>query len=294
MKNARRRRRLTVFDIAIGLVLLLLTLTTLYPFLYIVSMSISSPDAVMRQEVVLLPIGFSLGSYGMVFENPEVWLAYANSIYYAVFGTMLNLFCTLTGAYALSRKEFSWGRTIMKLVTLTLIFSGGLIPTFLLVSSLGLYNTRASMIIPVAVNAWNLIIARSFFVSNIHDELPESARMDGAGEIRIFVRIVLPLSLAVIAVQTLFYAVFHWNAWFRASIYLSRVELQPLQLYLKKVLLMASPDMLLGVEDAFERVAYAMQLKYAVIVVAMLPILMVYPFVEKHFVKGVMLGAVKE
>ncbi len=281
-------------DFFIELLLIIGTLVTLYPFVYIISMSISEPNAVLAQEVWLMPKGFSLGSYNMVFENKEIWTSYGNTIWYTVVGTTINVVFTLMGAYALSRREFFARNSIMVYITITMFFSGGLIPTFLLVNNLGLYNSRWAMILPGAINTWNLIVARTYFQSSIPDSMPESAKLDGSTDIGIFLKIVLPLSTPIIAVLIVFYAVGHWNAWFNASLYLGDSSLHPLQLFLRKILLMNSPDLLEGMEDAFERVAYAIQLKYASIVVATLPIVCIYPFVQKYFVTGVMLGAIKE
>ncbi|MFY9176204.1 MAG: carbohydrate ABC transporter permease [Caldicoprobacterales bacterium] len=284
-----------IWDRVIEALLILISITTLYPFIYIISMSISSPDAVLAQEVWLLPKGFSLGSYNIVFENQEIWRSYGNTLWYTVVGTTINVVFTLMGAYALSRKEFFARDAVMIYIAITMFFSGGLIPTFILVNSLGLYNTRWAMVIPGAISAWNLIIARTYFQTSIPDSLPESAKIDGCTDIGIFIKIILPLSVPIVAVLIIFYAVGHWNAWFNALLYLSDSSLHPLQLFLRKILLMNSPDMLQeGMEDAFERLAYTIQLKYSSIVVATLPIICVYPFVQKHFVKGVMLGAIKE
>jgi putative aldouronate transport system permease protein len=283
-----------VFTRINAVLLTLVTVSTLYPFIYILSMSVSEQRAVMAREVWLLPKGFSLASYYLVFENKEIWQVYGNTLWNTVVGTGINLLLTVMGAYALSRKEFAARNSIMFYIAITMFFSGGLIPSFLLVNNLGLYNTRWAMVIPGAVNAWNLIIARTYFQSSLPDSLPESAKMDGCTDFGILFRIVLPVSLPIIAVLTVFYSVGHWNAWFNALLYLSDETLHPLQLYLRKILIMNSPDMLQGMEDAFERVAYAVQLKYASIIVATLPILCIYPFVQQYFVKGVMLGAIKE
>ncbi|NMA95119.1 MAG: carbohydrate ABC transporter permease, partial [Clostridiales bacterium] len=261
-----------IFDISIGIFLIIISVVTLYPFIYIVSMSISDAAAVLSQDIWLLPKGFSLGSYKMVFENKEIWAAYANTLWYTSIGTIINLVFTLMGAYALSRKDFFARDGIMIYVAITMFFSGGLIPTFILVNNLGLYNTRWAMVIPGAISAWNLIIARTYFQSSIPDSLPESAKLDGGNDIEIFLKIVLPLSTPIIAVLIIFYGVGHWNAWFNAMLYLSDSTLHPLQLFLRKILLMDSPDMLQeGMEDTFERVAYIIQLKYASIVVTTLP-----------------------
>ena len=278
----------------IVLILALVIVVTLYPILFVFSMSISSADAVMHQQIVLWPVGFSLASYGMVFENTQIWTSYGNTIFYTVVGTLINLSLTLTCAYSLSRRSFVLRKPLMILITLTMMINGGMIPNFLLITKLGLYNTRWAILLPGAVSAWNLIIARNFFMTTIPDEIRESAYMDGADEFKFFLRFVLPLSGAIIAVMTLFYAVGHWNMWFKALIYVSDARLHPLQLFLRKVLLLNSPDMLEGLDDAFERVAYAMQLKYAVIIVATLPVMLLYPFFSKHFAKGVMVGSINE
>jgi putative aldouronate transport system permease protein len=275
-------------------VLVLLLFAALYPVIYIVSMSVSNVDAVLNREVLLLPKGFSLKSYSMVFENPQVWRSYMNTIFYTVFGTFINLALTLSCAYSVAQQRFFLRRGLMVFITLTMMFSGGMIPGFLLVTRLGIYNTRWAILLPGAVSAWNLIIARNFFMTTIPDELIESARIDGANDIGIFLKIVMPLSGAILAVMTLFYAVGHWNMWFKAMIYVPNEALQPLQLYLRNVLLLNSPEAMAGLDDIMERVAYAMQLKFAVIVVATLPVMCLYPFVAKHFVKGVMVGAIKE
>ncbi|MDR0670432.1 MAG: carbohydrate ABC transporter permease [Treponema sp.] len=275
-------------------ILILLLFATLYPVIYIVSMSVSDVDAVLNREVLLLPKGFSLKSYSLVFENPQVWRSYMNTIFYTVFGTFINLALTLSCAYSVAQQRFFLRRGLMVFITLTMMFSGGMIPGFLLVTRLGIYNTRWAILLPGAVSAWNLIIARNFFMTTIPDELIESARIDGANDIGIFLKIVMPLSGAILAVMTLFYAVGHWNMWFKAMIYVPNEALQPLQLYLRNVLLLNSPEAMAGLDDIMERVAYAMQLKFAVIVIATLPVMCLYPFVAKHFVKGVMVGAVKE
>lgn len=284
----------TVFDSFNNIFLFLITVITLYPFVYIMSMSISDPQAVLAQQIWLLPKGFSLGSYKLVFENAQIWQAYFNTIWYTVIGTSVNVMLTIMAAYALSRKEFFAKNLIMIFIAVTMFFSGGMIPTFLLVNKLGLYNTRWAMIIPGAVSAWNLIIARTYFQASIPDSLVEAAKIDGGTDIGILFKVVLPLSLPIVAVLTIFYAVGHWNAWFDALLYLSDARLHPLQLFLRKILLMNSPDMMQGMDDAFERVAYAVQLKYASIMVATLPLLCIYPFMQKYFVTGVMLGAIKE
>lgn len=266
---------------------------TLYPFVYVFSMSISEPIHVIAQEVWLYPMGFSLGAYKLVFENPEIWRSYYNTVWYAAVGTALNVVMTLLGGYPLSRPKFFLRNYIMFFISFTMFFSGGLIPLFILIRKLGLYNTRMALVLPTAVSAWYIIIARTFFRSTIHESLHESAIIDGAGEFRILMQIVIPLSKPIIAVLALFYAVTHWNSYFAALIFLPSKELQPLQLYLVRVLIQASEELLGNMDTGLSRTSYAMQLKYATIIVAVLPIVCVYPFLQRYFVKGVMIGALK-
>ena len=291
MKN---NRQIYLMDIIIGCVLLAVTAVTIYPLIYVISMSISSADAVLKQEVFLFPKGFSVGSYKLVLQNQQVWRAYYNTIWYTVVGTTINIAITIMAGYALSRRVFFLGRPAMILIVITMFFSGGLVPLFVLVSRLGLYDTRWAIILPVAVNTWNLIITRTYMQISIHESLPESAKIDGCTDIRILLSIVLPLAKPIIAVLTIFYAVFHWNSWFSSTLFLSDVGLHPLQVYLRKLLIQAQLDTAYATETTSEYIAYIEQLKYSTIVVATLPILCVYPFLQKYFVQGVMLGSIKE
>jgi len=266
---------------------------TLYPFLYTFSMSISDPMRAIAKQVWLFPKGFSLATYKLAFENQQIYTAYMNTIIYTVSGTSLNLVLTLMGAYALSRKQFFIRDPLMFFIAFTMFFSGGMIPSFLLVTQLGIYNTRWAMILPSAVNAYNLIIARTFF-STISDSLEESAKLDGANDIHIMLRIFIPLSKAIAAVMVLFYAVGHWNSYFNALLYLPSSKLIPLQLFLFRVVVKnETAMMMMGIGDAFERSIATMLLKYAVIIVTILPIICVYPFAQKYFMRGVMIGAIK-
>ncbi|RAV22624.1 carbohydrate ABC transporter permease [Paenibacillus contaminans] len=267
---------------------------TLYPFLYVFSMSISDPQYVISQAVWLLPKGFSLGAYQRIFENEGVWVAYANTVLYTVAGTAVNVVMTMLAAYPLSRRMFFARNWIMIFITFTMFFGGGLIPSFLLIKELGLYDSRWVMIIPGAVSAFLIIIARTFLQS-IPEELMESAKLDGAHDFVILAKIVIPLSKPIIAVLALFYAVGHWNSFLTAMIYLPSAELQPLQLFLMKMLIQdADASMLQDMADAHERSLISIQIKYAMIIVAILPILFVYPFLQKHFAKGVLIGSLKE
>ncbi|HHV95547.1 MAG TPA: carbohydrate ABC transporter permease [Clostridiaceae bacterium] len=281
------------FDVMNIIILVFACIVTIYPLVYVFSMSISDPDAVLAQEVFILQKGISFESYKIVFKNKDIWRAYGNTIWYTVVGTVINVCLTIMGAYALSRKHFFIGKEVMLFIAITMFFSGGLIPTFILINQLGIYNTRWALVLPEAVNAWNLIIARTYFQTAIPDSLPESAKIDGCSDIGILFKVVLPISMPIFSVLVIFYAVGHWNSWFNAQLYLSNSQLHPLQLFLRKILIMNSPDFMQGMENAFERMAYGLMLKYTSIIVATVPILLVYPFMQKHFVKGVMLGAIK-
>ncbi len=281
-------------DIIIGCVLLAITAVTVYPLIYVISMSVSSAEAVIKQEVFLFPKGFSVGSYKLVLQNSQVWRAYYNTLWYTAVGTSINIAITIMAGYALSRRVFFMRRPAMILIIVTMFFSGGLVPLFVLVSRLGLYDTRWAIVLPVAVNTWNLIITRTYLHISIHESLPESAKLDGCTDIRILFSIVLPLAKPIIAVLTIFYAVAHWNSWFSSTLFLSDVGLQPLQVYLRRLLIQAELDTAYITETTSEYIAYMEQLKYSTIVVATLPILCVYPFLQKYFVQGVMLGSIKE
>jgi putative aldouronate transport system permease protein len=235
-----------------------------------------------------------VGAYKLVFENPDVWRAYYNTIWYTLVGTTINVFMTVIGAYPLSRKNLIGRNFFTFFITFTMFFSGGLIPSFLLIKNLGLYNTRWAMVLPGAVSAWYIIIARTYFQSSIPDGLIDAAKIDGCNDISILFRIVIPLSAPIIAVLALFYAVGHWNSFFNALLYLPDKNLQPIQIYLVRVLIQASPELIGQIQDEFARSAYFIQLKYAVIIITILPIICVYPFLQKYFVKGVMIGAIKE
>ena len=280
-------------DVFIYTVLVFICLLTVYPMIYVASMSLSGPEAILKQEVWLFPIGFSLDSYRMIFETPLFWTSYLNTLWYTIIGTLINLLVTIPAAFVLSSNTFFARKFFMIMFTFTMFFTGTLIPVFIQVNKLGLYDTRWAIVLPVAVNTWNLIIARTFFKTTIPGAILESAKMDGANDITILLKVVLPISKALIAVLTIFYAVAHWNSWFTATLYLTRNELHPLQLYLRRILLTVQsafiePDMSLNM------IAVLQQIKFSSIVVATLPILFVYPFFQKYFVQGVMLGSIKE
>ncbi|MBT2760234.1 carbohydrate ABC transporter permease [Paenibacillus sp. ISL-20] len=283
-----------LFDSANVILLCLLSIVTLYPFLYVLFASISTPaEFVQHRGILLWPKGFSLDSYRMVFENPNIIRSYLNTIFYVVVGTTLNILMTALGAYGLSRKNVMWKSTIMMLIVMTMFFDGGLIPKYLLVKNMGLIDTYWALIIPSAMTTWNLIIMRTAF-QGVPDALEESARIDGASDWTILFRIIIPLSLPVIAVMVLFYGVWHWNKWFDALIYLRDRDLYPLQLILREILIQNDTSSMMTSVGGGDRMPVGETIKYATIMVATLPILFLYPFLQKYFVKGVMIGAIKE
>jgi multiple sugar transport system permease protein/putative aldouronate transport system permease protein len=275
--------------------LVLLTLGVLYPLVYILSSSFSNPSAVAAGRVVLFPVNFSLEGYKAVFKYPDVYVGYRNTILYTVFGTILNVTITILAAYPLSRKDLLGRNKIMFIFAFTMIVSGGMIPTYILIKNLGLLNRPLALIIPGALSVYNLIIARTFFQTSLPGELLESAQMDGCSDFQFFWSIALPLSKAILAVLCLFYAVAHWNAYFSAFLYLNNEKYYPLQLFLREILLMNSvkPEFILDPELAVVQDGMAELLKYSLIVVSSLPVLVLYPFAQKYFVKGVMLGSLK-
>ncbi|MBO9609367.1 MAG: carbohydrate ABC transporter permease [Paenibacillaceae bacterium] len=278
--------------------LLLVTVMVLYPLVYIMAASVSDPVKVGLGEVWLWPKGFTLEGYERIFDFKPIWIGYRNTIFYALLGTAINLCITLAAAYALSRRDLVGRSGIMLLFLVTMFFSGGLIPTFLVVKQLGLVNTIWAMVLPNAAAMWNIIICRTFFQTSIPVELQESAQIDGCTNTRLFVSVVLPLSKPIIAVMALFYGVSHWNAFFNALIYLSDRNLYPLQLILREILIMNQvTDMLQMSTDEMEsmvkRMYMAEIMKYGLVIVSSLPVLAAYPFLQKYFMKGVLIGAIK-
>ncbi len=267
-------------------------LVTLVPFLHVVAMSCSDPLAVSKQEIFLLPKGVQFDAYRLVMENRMFWTTYGNTIWIVAVGTLTNLVLTVSLAYPLSRTGFFLRRPVMMLITFTMFFSGGLIPLFVTVNSLGLYNSRWALILPYAVSTYNLIVCRTFFES-IPESLMESAKLDGASDIRILWSIVLPLSTAILAVLVLFYAVAHWNSYFPAMLFISKGDLQPVQVYLIRVLIQNSEALAEEGSAGYSRALLVEQLRYSVIIVTILPIVVLYPFLQKYFVQGVMIGAIK-
>jgi putative aldouronate transport system permease protein len=282
------------FDVFLVVFMLFLVAITLYPLLYALLASISDPRALTQHRGILLwPLGFSLRSYQLVFENPIIPSGYRNTLFYVVAGTTINLILTTLGAYGLSRKNVMWKKPLMFMIVFTMFFSGGLIPTFLLVGvTLRMMDTPWALIIPPAINTWNLLIMKTSF-EGVPVALEESARIDGANDFHILWNIIIPLSMPVIAVMILFYSVYHWNAFFNAMIYLRTRDLWPLQLALRQILIAnLQSDMTGGAAGDAEPIGEA--IKYSTIMAATVPILVVYPFLQRYFVKGVMIGAIKE
>ena len=281
-----------VGKIVMVVILCLMAFAALYPFLYVFAMSISAPEHVLRRDVYLYPKGIGLQGYTLVFSNKNIWLSYANTIFYTLTGTCLNVAMTVLAAYPLSREKFVLRRPLSLFITFTMFFGGGMIPFFIVISRLGLYNTRWAVLVPFAVSAWNIIIARTFY-EGIPEALIESATVDGAGNMTTLVKIVLPLSGPILSVLALFYAVGHWNSYFWPTVLLPDAKLQPLQIYLYKILVQLKQDTMAGAQIGISRTVAAEQFKYSSIIVSILPIIIVYPFLQKYFVKGVMIGAVK-
>jgi len=283
-----------VFMIVVKLMLGVALALVLLPLIYIVASSFSSPAAVNAGRVRFWPVEFSLEAYRSVLTNSEILQGYYNSLIYAVAGTAISVALTVAIAYPLSRKTFYGRNVLMTLIIFTMLFSGGVIPTYMVVHDLGMLNTRWALLIPNAIGVWQVIIARTFFANSIPDELYEAAMLDGASEIRTLRSVVLPLSKPLLAVIALMYTIYQWNTYFDALIYLKDSDLFPLQIVLRNILLLNTPRT--GATDMAEQmhqIQLANVLRYALIVVSSLPVLIIYPFVARHFTKGVMVGAVK-
>jgi putative aldouronate transport system permease protein len=268
---------------------------TLYPLLYVLFASLSDATSLAQNRGLLLrPLGLNFKAYKLVLENPMIAIGYRNTLFYVTVGTALNLLMTSLAAYGLSRKNVFWRNPILFLIIFTMFFSGGLIPTYLWVgNNLGMLDTPWALIIPPAINTWNLLIMKTAFES-VPVALEESARLDGANDFHILFRIIIPLSLPVIAVMVLFYAVYHWNAYFNALVYLRTRDLYPLQMILRDILISNNVSSMTTGVSGGDVEPIGETIKYATIVIATLPILMIYPFLQKYFVKGAMIGAIKE
>ena len=285
-----------IFDIGNAVFLGILTLIFLYPMWYVIMAAFSDPARFVSHTGLLwLPEGFSLAGFKMVLRTASIVTGYGNIILYVITGTALNILLTSMGAYVLSRKKLYIRRFLSLAIVFTMYLSGGLIPFYLTVRNLGLYNTRLALILPVAVNTWNLIVMRTS-MSQVPDSLEEAAKIDGANDFVILFRVILPVIKSTVAVMVLFYAVQHWNSWFNAMIFLQDRSKYPLQLFLREILLSGSmTDIATGsTGEDVNNVLTMNMLKYCTIVVSTLPSLCIYPFLQKYFVKGVMIGSVKE
>ncbi|TLS38379.1 carbohydrate ABC transporter permease [Pseudalkalibacillus caeni] len=282
-----------IFDSSVYILLTILMVLSIYPIYYILVASLSSVSEIAKHgSLMLIPQGFTIDSYIAVFQNELILKGFRNSVFYVVLGTTINIVLTTLAAYALSRKWLMGRKILMFSIVFTMFFTGGLIPNYMIVQQLGMYNTIWALLLPGAMSAWNLILMRTYFMG-LPNSLEESARIDGANDFQILLRIILPLSKPIIAVMVLFYAVGHWNSWFAASIYLQNRELYPLQLILREILIQGRVSDF-GGDTANVTHQVAKNLKYATIIVSTIPILVVYPFIQKYFVKGVMLGSLKE
>jgi putative aldouronate transport system permease protein len=282
-----------VFLISIYVILSLVFIVVLYPLVYIVSSSFSSPAAVTSGRVWLWPVDLSLRGYTLLFENPKIMTGYANSLFYTTAGTIISVILTIMISYPLSRKTFFGKNALMMMITFTMLFSGGLIPTYMVVREVGLIDSRWALLIPNAIWVWQVIIARSFFQNSIPDELIDSSEMDGCSDFRFIRSVVIPLSKPIIAVLVLMYAVGQWNAYFDALIYLKSANLFPLQLILRSIIIENNSSGIMDAMKLVERQQLAESLKYSLIVVATLPVLIIYPFVQRYFVQGMLVGSVK-
>jgi multiple sugar transport system permease protein/putative aldouronate transport system permease protein len=284
-----------IYYLIIYAISFLLLISVLYPIIFIVSASFSSPYAVSTGQVTLLPVEPSIEGYTAVFKDARIPLGYRNTIFYTVFGTLINVTMTLICAYPLARKRLPHRGAITFFFTFTMLFSGGMIPNYILLRDLRMLNTIWALLIPGAISVYSMIITRTFIANSIPDELLEATQIDGCNDLKYFFLFVLPLSKAVIAVIAMQYAVGHWNAYFNAFIYLTKKELYPLQVFLREILIMSQmvTSDLVDPETAVAMQGLADLLKYSLIVISSAPILCIYPFFQKYFVKGVMIGSIK-
>ena len=301
--NLAKKKGLSVFDVINTIFLVALTLIIAYPLYYTVIASFSDYQAVATGKVSILPVGFQTTAYKAVLENDSVWIGYRNTIIYTVFGTMFNLLLTIPTVYVLSKKQL-YGRSVITwFFLITMYFSGGMVPTYLLYKFIGLVNNPMIMIISGGLSVHNLIVTRTYYTTSIPESLYEAGKIDGCSEFGLFIRMAIPLSMPIIAVMALYYAVGHWNSYFNALMYLTKTKYQPLALVLRRILIMnetaldaamasdLDPNL---VADAAARSNLVVTMKYSLVIVASLPMLVVYPFIQRYFVKGVMIGSVKE
>ena len=295
MNHIRKSKSDWIFDAAVVMLIASVMLLCVYPLIYVISASFSSPMAIIDGSVWLLPVSPTLDAYASVFKNPDIMTGYANSIYYTVVGTALNLLFTIAGAYPLSRKDFGIRKPLMVMLTITMFFSGGMIPTYLIYRKvLHVYNSIWALVLPGVISVWNLVLMRTYFENSIPFELQEAASIDGCSHLRTLLSVVIPLSKPIIVVLCMYYGVDHWNEYFNSMIYLNDRVKYPLQLILREILI--QQDMQSMMESGtvvMDQILLSEGIKYAVIVIASLPMLLLYPFMQKYFAKGVMVGAVK-
>ena len=282
-----------IFQIVVLVISVVLLVIVAYPLYFTVIASFSKPEDVLLGKVVVWPRSFSLESYKMVIGESSIWMGYGNTIVYTVLGTLVNLVLTIMIAYPLSCRETPCRGILTFVASFTMLFSGGLIPTYLLVRQLGMYNTIWAMLLPSGIGTYNMLVMKNFFQSSIPGELKEAACLDGCSDLQTLFRVVLPLSGSILAVMVLFYAVGHWNAYFNALIYLRDRSRMPLQVILREILLQNQELAQGDGTGLYEKMMAAETMKYAIIIVASVPVICLYPFVQKHFVKGVMVGAIK-
>ena len=284
-----------IFDLLVLLILILVGLIVLYPILFTITASISEPNAVNSGEVILLPKGVQFGGYTSVFKNKWIMVGYRNSLIYTVVGTLLNVTVTFMAAFSLSRRDLVGRKFFNWFIAIPMWFGGGLIPTYLTVNSYGLVNSPLVLVILGLVSSYNLIICRTY-LSGLPFELQESAKIDGANEFQIMFLIVLPLSSAILGVLTLYYAVGHWNDYFNPMIYVNNKNFMPLQVFLREILLLNAnidPDQVVDIEVLMQNQRNSEVMKYSLIIVATLPMLILYPMLQKYFIKGVLVGSIK-
>lgn len=295
LKNSNMFAGDVAFDVINHILIFAVLFLTAYPVLYVLSASFSNPTAIMSGRVKLFPVGFSLEGYKVLLKYSKVVTGFYNSIIYTAFGTLISVFLTVCAAYPLSRRDFKPKKIILLLFAFTMWFNGGIIPTYLIVQKLHLIDTRWAILLPTAISFYNMTIVRTYFVNSIPPELNEAARIDGCDDFRYLWKIVLPLSVPILAVVSMYYAVGQWNSFFNAFLYLQSQELFPLQLVLRDILILNSSNDAIGanLSEQTQREYMAELLKYSLIVVSSLPVIIMYLFVQKHLVKGIMLGAVK-
>ncbi len=285
-----------VIDVIVGILLTFVVLMTMYPLIYVISCSISAPSAVLTGEVVFLPVRPTLMSYQKLFQEGTLNIGFYNSFIYTGLGTLINLILTATGAYALSEKKLAGRKLFTMMIMFTMMFGGGLIPTYIVIKQFGLLNTRWSIMLPNAIGVTNFMIMKNTFEHSIPVELKEAAHVEGASQTKIFLSIVLPLSKAILAVMFMYYCVGHWNEYFNALLYITDEKLQPLQVVLRRVLISNEINQMISDGATMmsnDRLALGEGIRYAIIVVSSIPMIIMYPFFQRYFTKGVMVGAVK-